>query len=676
MSLQAKASLHPQHADTAAHKSKPALSATGRVAPWSGNQSHLRKLPLQRKLAIGSIDDPLEREADHTADDVLRRSPAIATPQLSRAVGKDRRSPAPAIVHQELRSPGQPLAHATRSFMEARFGHDLSNVRIHDGNHAAASAKSIGARAYTVGNEIVFAAGEYAPASHAGRRLVAHELAHVVQQSGATSLLQRAPGKQMTKEEAEAWYNEINVDQNFSDPSGPSPDADPLSGQAREEALEESLQQSLTPEEIHRQLLVRRAQPLGATAYQAGNPGTLAQMRAKINQLTIKIKAGKENIKRLRRQGATAKPELDKVRTETGAFEDELRVLTRASKRFPKSAKFSQFGKGAAAGTGRITYAGIQIENAAGRRIAIEYAETTGTEHAEEALIRELEARFTPEQLRGARVTVVGDQVVCGERCVPALRRFAERNGIESIEGIVFQRAEILPAGFIGPPALASPRVTLRSMTKASSEGRELFQRVISIYRRAGAAVTGAEHSAESAIASTAEESVFAIIRRLVSAASSPGVWRTIAANFVKALKTLTPAKIARFGKNLAFGLIKGFIVAELVEFIIGDSRLEDDLAAFDQANHTPHNALPEKIRRFEKTAISFLPAEAAVFVAGTIHAINPLSADFLYEATVQDAKRGLEKFKEEYGDSDEGFLLYQQSLKAVDDFNNGLLNP
>jgi hypothetical protein len=74
--------------------------------------------------------------------------------------------------------------------MGQRFGHDFSNVRVHTGERAAASAHSLGALAYTHGNDIAFAAGRYAPASAGGRRLLAHELAHVVQQHGKAPRVQ------------------------------------------------------------------------------------------------------------------------------------------------------------------------------------------------------------------------------------------------------------------------------------------------------------------------------------------------------------------------------------------------------------------------------------------------------------------------------------------------------
>lgn len=90
---------------------------------------------------------------------------------------------APPVVHDVLRSPGQPLDPDTRTFMEERFGHNFADVRVHTGERAAESARAVDALAYTVGRDIVFGAGQYAPDSPTGRELVAHEIAHVVQQS-------------------------------------------------------------------------------------------------------------------------------------------------------------------------------------------------------------------------------------------------------------------------------------------------------------------------------------------------------------------------------------------------------------------------------------------------------------------------------------------------------------
>jgi uncharacterized protein DUF4157/lysine-specific metallo-endopeptidase family protein len=90
---------------------------------------------------------------------------------------------APSVVHEALRSSDKPLDPPLRTDMEARFGHDFSRVRIHTDAGAAESARAVSAEAYTVGRDVVFDSGRYAPHTDEGRGLLAHELAHVVQQS-------------------------------------------------------------------------------------------------------------------------------------------------------------------------------------------------------------------------------------------------------------------------------------------------------------------------------------------------------------------------------------------------------------------------------------------------------------------------------------------------------------
>ena len=103
----------------------------------------------------------------------------------------------PSSVHEVLRSPGQPLDEETRFYMEPRFGHDFGRVRIHADSQAGESARAINALAYTVGNDVVFGAGRYKSATANGQRLLAHELAHVVQQrTSPITLIQR----QLTEE--------------------------------------------------------------------------------------------------------------------------------------------------------------------------------------------------------------------------------------------------------------------------------------------------------------------------------------------------------------------------------------------------------------------------------------------------------------------------------------------
>jgi Domain of unknown function (DUF4157) len=114
----------------------------------------------------------------------------MAAPDVQRqASGPAGAVAVPPIVHQVLGSSAQPLDPAIRDFMEPRFGYSFSGVRVHTDERAARSARDIDALAYTVGDDVVFGAGQYAPGTTEGRRLMAHELTHVVQQSGQ---LQRA----------------------------------------------------------------------------------------------------------------------------------------------------------------------------------------------------------------------------------------------------------------------------------------------------------------------------------------------------------------------------------------------------------------------------------------------------------------------------------------------------
>jgi outer membrane protein OmpA-like peptidoglycan-associated protein len=133
---------------------------------------------LQRKCACGGTAPGGECDSCKQQD-LLRRQP----------IGPDAGaySAVPPSVHEVLRSPGNPLPPASRAFFESGFGHDFAKVRIHSDARASDSARNVNARAYTVGRDIVFGRGEYDPQSSAGRHLLAHELAHVVQQSGAGS---------------------------------------------------------------------------------------------------------------------------------------------------------------------------------------------------------------------------------------------------------------------------------------------------------------------------------------------------------------------------------------------------------------------------------------------------------------------------------------------------------
>ena len=107
---------------------------------------------------------------------------------------------------------GQPLDPATRAFMEPRFGHDFSQVRVHTDERAAESARAVNALAYTVGHQIVFGAGHYTPETARSKKLLAHELAHVVQQQASpVGLARKAAYGHSTEEKTSEYKPEANV---------------------------------------------------------------------------------------------------------------------------------------------------------------------------------------------------------------------------------------------------------------------------------------------------------------------------------------------------------------------------------------------------------------------------------------------------------------------------------
>lgn len=230
LSPRVPAAMGPASAGAAAGAAAPAGGQGGQplahLHSAYGNQAVLRMLScaptsIQTKLTVNQPGDQYEQEADRVADQVMRMaapaqnaSLSLADPGVQRACAcggdaagecaecKQKREgelqrvadgttssrEAPPIVHEVLRGRGQPLDPATRSLMEFRFGHNFGQVRIHADQQAAHSARAVAASAYTVGNDIVFASGRYAPTTTSGRHLLAHELAHTIQQTGGSAI--------------------------------------------------------------------------------------------------------------------------------------------------------------------------------------------------------------------------------------------------------------------------------------------------------------------------------------------------------------------------------------------------------------------------------------------------------------------------------------------------------
>jgi hypothetical protein len=127
------------------------------------------------------------------------------------AIDGSQLSAVPPIVREVLRSPGQPLDAETRAFMEPRFGHDFSRVRVHTDGAAAESARAVNAFAYTVGRDVVFEAGEYAPSTWIGRNLLAHELTHTIQQ-GIGPIGNLADAEQEADQAADGIHSNVHND--------------------------------------------------------------------------------------------------------------------------------------------------------------------------------------------------------------------------------------------------------------------------------------------------------------------------------------------------------------------------------------------------------------------------------------------------------------------------------
>ena len=179
-------------------------------------------LGLRTKLRVNEPGDAHEQEADRVAEQVMRMpqpqvAPQSRSPPPLRLSGYAANASAPrgassSLVQDALNSSGQPLDAATRAFMEPRFGHDFSKVRVHSDAAAQRSAQPFGAKAYAVGDDIVFGANQFAPATTEGRQLLAHELAHVTQHSGNLQRKPEAKGGmripvQPTEDDSPYWFS-------------------------------------------------------------------------------------------------------------------------------------------------------------------------------------------------------------------------------------------------------------------------------------------------------------------------------------------------------------------------------------------------------------------------------------------------------------------------------------
>lgn len=186
-------------------------------------QAALRPSGIQTKLAVGGVDDPEEREADTTADRIVRgysfadrTGSGDACQGKSAAIRKKAIGPAPPRTSidslQGTFQAGRPLDASVRGFFEQRFGRNFSQVRIHDNARAASAASVLSSRAFTSGADIGFAAGEFAPETVAGKKLLAHELTHVVQQQSGDTKVRRDPQPDPLQDAPAPFDAELRVD--------------------------------------------------------------------------------------------------------------------------------------------------------------------------------------------------------------------------------------------------------------------------------------------------------------------------------------------------------------------------------------------------------------------------------------------------------------------------------
>jgi Domain of unknown function (DUF4157) len=197
---------------------------------------------IQTKLKVSKPGDRYEQEADRVAEQIMRmpdpmlqrkcmscsdasdKSYQEEEPQIRRQASGEGNIDAVASDLTSHLGTGAPLDSASRRFFEPRFGYDFSGVRIHDDARADVSARAVRALAYTLGPHVVFRAGTFSPASSAGKRLLAHELVHVVQQSGVKSgrSLTPSPGPQVARQ-TDTEEPESTTEEEGSDSGAPAP---------------------------------------------------------------------------------------------------------------------------------------------------------------------------------------------------------------------------------------------------------------------------------------------------------------------------------------------------------------------------------------------------------------------------------------------------------------------
>lgn len=340
-------------------------------------------------------------------------------------------------------SSGQPLDATTRDFFEPRFGRNFSDVRIHTGAQAALTAQAVSARAYTMGRDVVFGDGEYAPQSNTGRRLLAHELAHVVQQDTRPAQIMRVP--------------------TITDPSTLGPE-DLMSQmqETRDWLLEHSMLE-LDYEPMERYLEALEAEyntretpnvapavvnAAGQSIFLPLPPPEVCIAPSKIGQTMLPDDAVNFIIDQ---RGFTSTA----PRTTLDAFGQTVVTRDALSPFDPRV-----FGK--ELGLGFETHAVIQIYDAKGNIVAEDIGAffKKGRPHAEAEAMGTMLPRLENVDVTGGRMVVIVDQIPCAGQCGPGLKMVAQKLGLETYEVYLPLRESMTEPG-----VPASPKTSVRGAT-------------------------------------------------------------------------------------------------------------------------------------------------------------------------------------------------------------------
>ncbi|MET0463422.1 MAG: DUF4157 domain-containing protein [Chitinophagaceae bacterium] len=459
---------------------------------------------IQRKLSVNSPNDSFEREADQVAEEITGKENSLLQRKCScggscpdcsgeddakkklqakhSGTGELQPLTAPESVHDVLRSTGNPLDEETRALMEQGFGYDFSKVRVHTDTKAGRSAKELNALAYTVGKDVVFGAGHYAPKTTAGRKLLAHELTHVVQQgSGMNSIMRQvgAGGQPLSLSQtliasrlsAAELENEITLLREWLDlQTATTVETDRMFqvlGELEQERDRRGAGRSAPPP-------VRASSSSGLMPARAR---TTTDVPAILPFTTI-VSGG----------AASERRPMMAVEEQFGFMLNQMGFMNTPAGAMAEDAGGTGAGVGPARAPGFHVYSAIQVVDPRGRQVVLGFGAYLGGSglHAEEEALRVLRSILPRDgSLRGGRLITTVTQDPCGpgrHNCAHQLQTFASEYGLVQ-ETYVPVRDAVRPgrsgARVSGPTASRGaqrtdrPPVSYRRITPATTSVTE-----------------------------------------------------------------------------------------------------------------------------------------------------------------------------------------------------------